>query len=117
MERAAVRSEIRAQARGLDVQSREILYRGGDRTVRDALDETPFITVRNGIPRIEHFVTAEIRDDVALKEARDAMPKESSLLDVIRDQRELFGIVGAFIEKAIKDDAPGAAPADVLLVS
>ncbi len=37
MERALLRQEIRAQARGLDQIGRELFYRAGNQTVRDAL--------------------------------------------------------------------------------
>ena len=120
MERALIRSEIRAQARGLDAQQREILYRVGDRVVRDALDETPFIVTTEGMPRIENFITPEIRADVILDEAQSRMPEEADLLDDVRNQREIAEIIGNHIEKAIHADAPGSAPdalSDALKVS
>ena len=113
MERALLRQELRAQVRGLDQIGRDLLYRTGNQTVRDAMDESPLIVVDNGLARVESFISPELRDEVALQAAETEMPEQADTLHDLRSQREVMQHVASAIEVGIKQVAPDAMRAEI----
>ena len=113
LERALLRAELRSQVRGLNPLRRELLYRTGNQAIRDAMDESVFVTVSNDVPRVESFVSPEVRDEVALGVAETEMPEQADMLSDIRSQREVLQHVASAIEVGITQVAPGATRAEI----
>ena len=117
LESAFVRSEIRAQARGLGDIERELLYRGGDAVVRDALDEIPLIvTDKEQGFRVGPYVPDDVREEILLDVGRQRLPEKAELLDDIRSVREVYEIVANHTRKAISDEAPQAVEPKIEIV-
>lgn len=94
MDAALLRAEVRRAVDGMNAQQIEILYRQGDGTVRQALEELPSISVKRGAVIVRPFVSDKLRQDVLVEAARLKLPETSAKLDTMRHAETNFQHAG-----------------------
>jgi len=110
LEGVLLRGEIRRAAAGMSPEQLEILYRGGDSTIRNALSELPKVELKGGAVRILRYISDEVRQDVLMEAGRQALPDKADLLDDLLEVRGAFDSVAVAIRGEIKKLAPSAVP-------
>ena len=108
MEAALLRAEVRRIAQGMGKLQLELLYRQGDHNVRRALEELPQISAKNNAVSVRPFVTKELREEVLLESAREALPEVATRLDDIAEIRATYQTIAAALKREIQEAAPGA---------
>ena len=105
---ALLRREVRDASRSLDAEGRRLLYMNGDAMVRTALEETVMIEVSNGIPLITPFVSADLREEALLAQARREMPGEVDQIHDLQTVRSVYEVFAGWSERLVVDHAPEA---------
>lgn len=108
MDAALLRAEVRRIAQGMGKLQLELLYRQGDHNVRRALEELPQISAKNNAVSVKPFVTAELREEVLLESARQALPETAERLEDIAEIRGIYKTIAAALRREIQEAAPGA---------
>lgn len=117
MDAALLRAEVRRAVNGMSGPQIEILYRQGDGTVRQALEELPSISVKRGAVIVRPFVTDKLRQAVLVEAARLKLPETAAKLDDANHQATNFQTLAAALRKEITSAAPDAAQSEPVILS